>query len=426
MSFRAGGGCGDPEGNFEEIILGDGTSDFHVTVKVPFALNSLADADLAISSEALRLTSPGGEVVSLALPKGFAIDSDCAVAKYSRRRGELSVSSRGPSRPNGKCLEASSPEGPGHADSTPAPAAAVAVPDDEDDDDDLPPPLDAAYKLAQSVNSPPPVMPAHDSAEIQVSADSNEAADLMMEKALAARERKRLETEAARKKADMRGGGLKKGFFAEKPSKKKTAGRAVASEEPADAKTVPEDVPYIAPSEDKQAGLRLPEVQEAMRGAAKTLKEDQSWVTPQLMAALQSRPDLLQGISNPRVMEAMALMQSDPEAAQRKYKDDPEVSTFLKGFAELMATHFEVLGKSEVGRPSPAPETGKTQTLDSAFLSTLEPHVEAAFRDPEVQAVISALRAGQPLEMHVLGQQNPRLFQKVKVLLDAGLLGLQR
>lgn len=52
--------------------------------------------------------------------------------------------------------------------------------------------------------------------------------------------------------------------------------------------------------------------------------------------------------------------------------------------------------------------------------------VSEAFQDPEVQALLSRLYAGQNLEMHKLARENPRLFMKVRILLDAGLLGTAR
>merc|ERR1711998_784205 len=87
------------------------------------------------------------------------------------------------------------------------------------------------------------------------------------------------------------------------------------------------------------------------------LKEDQSWVTPQLMQALPSRPDLSKAMSDPKIQEAMQLMQSDPDAAKNKYKDDVEVTKFLKDFTGLMATHFEVLSKEA---PSPPEKSSQT------------------------------------------------------------------
>eukprot|EP00913_Durusdinium_trenchii_P011369 g10680.t1 len=73
------------------------------------------------------------------------------------------------------------------------------------------------------------------------------------------------------------------------------------------------------------------------------LKEDQSWVTPQLMAALQSRPDLLKSLSDPKIQEAMKLMQTAPGEAQRRYQDNAEVTQFLKDVTSDIADMFALV-----------------------------------------------------------------------------------
>ena len=55
--------------------------------------------------------------------------------------------------------------------------------------------------------------------------------------------------------------------------------------------------------------LRMPEVQEAMKN---TLKDTNSWMTPELLKAFATRPDLLKGMNNPKVKQAMDMMQKDP------------------------------------------------------------------------------------------------------------------
>merc|ERR1712039_42510 len=119
--------------------------------------------------------------------------------------------------------------------------------------------------------------------------------------------------------------------------------------------------------------------------------------------------------------------------------DDAEVMSFLKEFSALMATHFDVLGKEEAkttngaSKPTPAPSSVQPayRPVGNAPAPSLEPlpiddpNVAAAFSDPEVQALIASLRAGRPMEMHELCRRNPKLFQKVKVLLDAGLLSME-
>merc|ERR1712118_545315 len=95
----------------------------------------------------------------------------------------------------------------------------AAPPEDDDDDDDMPPPLEASRSA--------PSKPSSDlAADLQETAaaslgpeglpegeQTNDAAAALMQKALAAREQKKKETEDARRKADLASGaGLKKGF----------------------------------------------------------------------------------------------------------------------------------------------------------------------------------------------------------------------
>lgn len=280
-----------------------------------------------------------------------------------------------------------------------------------------------------------------DEGERQTNCDSieekNEVAEAMMQRALAAREQKKRDTEESRKKADGFGGGLKKGFLSSKPKASKSTKEKVSKEDPV------KEVPFItgagSKEEAKRMSLQMPEVQQAMQGMEK-LKEDQSWVTPQLMAALQSRPDLLKSLSDPKIQEAMKLMQTAPGEAQRRYQDNAEVTQFLKDFSALMATHFDVLSKEAPGaKPQagyakmPAPPAPPKQPVAQSraqpavqALPTDDPKVAAAFQDPEVQELLAELYAGKPLEMHELCQQRPNLFHKVKILLDSGLLALQR
>lgn len=271
--------------------------------------------------------------------------------------------------------------------------------------------------------------------------ERNEVAEAMMQRALAAREQKRKETDESRRKVDGFGGGLKKGFLSSKPQAIKAKDRE-KDKQPKDVKE-PQEVPFIAGAgskEDaKRMSLQMPEVQQAMQGVEK-LKQDQSWVTPQLMAALQSRPELLKSLSDPKIQEAMQLMQTDPDEARRRYSDNEEVSKFIKDFGSLMATHFNVLSKEasntkpqsgysapkEQIAKSPKPVQNAQNVQNAQALPTDDPKVAAAFQDPEVQQLLSELYAGKPLEMHELCQQRPHLFHKVKILLDSGLLALQR
>merc|ERR1711939_394399 len=111
--------------------------------------------------------------------------------------------------------------------------------------------------------------------------------------------------------------------------------------------------------------------------------------------------------------------------AKRKYRDDPEVTKFLTEFSDLMATHFSELAKTSDGPKQPGPSEAATSSCPGLAGGSevpnpdLPPHVQEALRDAEVKALIASVQAGRPLEMHALAQENPRLFSKVKILLDA-------
>merc|ERR1712066_939321 len=98
-------------------------------------------------------------------------------------------------------------------------------------------------------------------------------------------------------------------------------------------------------------------------------------------------------------------------AAKTKYKDDAEVTKFLKEFTGLMATHFEVLSREAPNAPKGASQPSEAQKAIPAPITGLD---LAAKPPPAVKPLIGALRAGQPFEMRELGQSNPRLFMKVK------------
>eukprot|EP00930_Biecheleria_cincta_P057937 TRINITY_DN43799_c0_g1_i1.p1 TRINITY_DN43799_c0_g1~~TRINITY_DN43799_c0_g1_i1.p1 ORF type:complete len:439 (-),score=118.95 TRINITY_DN43799_c0_g1_i1:67-1383(-) len=426
-----------PHATVEEMRPGDADAPaegpgVRVVLDLPFELRSMADAQLDISRCSLRLTgsaSAGLPEVVVSMPVGYELDPEMALAKFSRKKQQLTVTS-----PN--CAPAPEP--------VKAPQLVNASsPGDKDDDDDDVPILEAARGKSNAATEIPAeihktnLRSSAEGGTLEDIRETNDAAEAMMQKALAAREQKRKETEEARRKADLASsGGLKKGFFSSaKPSKRPDAQKQKG----------PEDIPYITgagSAEDaKRASLQMPEVQQALKQGMNKLKEDQSWVTPQLMAAMQARPDLMKAMSNPKIMEAMNLMQTNPDEAKQKYNSDEEVTKFMKDFSALMATHFDVLGKdtpnpakssSSPSQSSIMPASPKPAASAGGYAGGLEPlpiddpKVMQAFQDPEVQQLLAALRAGQPLEMHELCRRRPQLFQKVKILLDNGLLALQQ
>merc|ERR1712217_86274 len=114
----------------------------------------------------------------------------------------------------------------------------------------------------------------------------------------------------------------------------------------------------------------------------------------------------------------------------------------MMDFSSLMATHFDVLSKdagdctlqkdhTKAIANSVAPKAVEPELQHRGGGSSVQPtviddpEVQQVFMDPEVQLLLTQLRAGRPLELHEIGRNNPRLLTKVKVLLDKGLLSMQ-
>lgn len=463
----------------EDWTTPEGAPGLQAIIDVPFALPSLSEAELEISETAVRLRGSAGDEVIVPAPPGSAFDAVNAAAKFSKKKQQLTIlspdagvkansSSRGgpaeltSNAPSPPCSQVQSVKAAGGypgaaaANVVPAPtptapastptAPAFSAPQhvasrgpsipDDDDDDDIPT-LDSSAPLkAAETKSELDQLDGEDTDGVPVEEVANEAADEMMQKALAAREKKQQESEKSRKEALKSTSGLKKGFFGndkKKEPKKKSSSDDQQIVKKSEVNPAEEEIPYITGSgadwkQSKLDSLKLPEVQAALKQQTEKMKTDQSWCTPQLMQALASRPDLMKGLSNPRVMEAFTLMQKDSKAAKKKYENDKEVTDFLMEFSKLMATHFEVLGKEEEKQSPPQAtyQTPQGQNIDPRTAQIIQnPEVEKALKDPEVQQIIGEMQRGRPLEMRELAGQNPRLFHKLKILLDAGLFNLQ-
>ncbi len=171
------------------------------------------------------------------------------------------------------------------------------------------------------------------------------------------KEAKKKEEERKRNKEAFQAGGiLKKGFFGgggakkKKPaqsevidlSKKHSKGAAGSSSASSASSSSPGQHERQQP---EGPDLRIPEVQQAMRQTIEKSKD--SLNSPELMASLMSRPDLMKGFSNPKIQEAMKLMQSNPAEAKKKFEKDEEVGKFFKEFSHVMGTHYTVLAEQE-------------------------------------------------------------------------------
>jgi len=108
------------------------------------------------------------------------------------------------------------------------------------------------------------------------------------------------------------------------------------------------DLKKPAPSKTDNA-LVLEDVQKALaedeHPMLKALKQN-DWITPDLATKIRSNDVLSRGLSDPRCMVAIQLLQKNPQQAMQQFQNDPVVSVFLKEFASIMASHFESMGGS--------------------------------------------------------------------------------
>ena len=115
--------------------------------------------------------------------------------------------------------------------------------------------------------------------------------------------------------------------------------------------------PAVRSKATSDAALVLEDVQRALaedeHPMLKALKQN-DWITPDLATKIRNSDVLSRGLSDPRCMAAIQLLQKDPQQAMQQFQHDPVVSLFLREFAGIMASHFESLGgpSTAVGRDS--------------------------------------------------------------------------
>jgi len=113
--------------------------------------------------------------------------------------------------------------------------------------------------------------------------------------------------------------------------------------------------PAVRSKATGDAALVLEDVQRALaedeHPMLKALKQN-DWITPDLATKIRNSDVLSRGLSDPRCMAAIQLLQKNPQQAMQQFQHDPVVSLFLREFAGIMASHFESLGgpSTAVGR----------------------------------------------------------------------------
>jgi len=168
-------------------------------------------------------------------------------------------------------------------------------------------------------------------------------------------ERERRSKEIASSKNFGAGTAIKKGFLLGGSSEKsKPRNVSSSSSLVAHTSSAPKDDDIVRPKGGATPAGFLPEVQDALQAQggpsamqAKLDKERGKWMTPELIDRVKREPKLLAGMQNPRFMQALSELGTDPKAAFEKYKKDEGVQDFLRTFMGLMGSHFEEVAATE-------------------------------------------------------------------------------
>jgi len=119
----------------------------------------------------------------------------------------------------------------------------------------------------------------------------------------------------------------------------------MASDDKPKTKIVEKKDPNITKVKAKEPNknpLEIKEVQDNM-GSLKDqiLKNQGQWMTPDLLQNVQKNPKIMEYMNDPEVMQAVNMMQSNPDEAKKRYGKNPKVMEFYKMFGGLMGNHYE-------------------------------------------------------------------------------------
>ncbi|XP_063592950.1 uncharacterized protein LOC134770019 isoform X1 [Penaeus indicus] len=198
-------------------------------------------------------------------------------------------------------------------------------------------------------------------------------------------------------------GGMKKGFLfggPAKPVKKKNV-KASSTE----TKEHIEDIPHIKATPAKSS-LVLSEVQEAMK-ETREAKDFQESISKRL----DSNPKVSDVLSDPAWIPILDEFQRDPEAAMKKYKDDPEIRSTMLELCNVLGDTFLHMSRSN---------TTEEEKLAEKLME--DPKVKEALTDPLVMTMMAHMKSGANDKVQRCFQTaNPEQRKHIQTLIDFGL-----
>merc|ERR1719488_159095 len=117
-------------------------------------------------------------------------------------------------------------------------------------------------------------------------------------------------------------------------------------------------------------------------------------------------------------------MQTDPQAAMKKYGDVPEMRAFLQAFMKMMGEHFSALADKQDAEKAEAAATAMPEALtpeqkkaqEVAQQAMADPEVREIVAEPKIQELLANMQSGQPFELERAMRTDPDVVKKLRKL----------
>lgn len=139
-------------------------------------------------------------------------------------------------------------------------------------------------------------------------------------------------------------------------------------------------------------------------------KKDE-WVNQELLMKISQNPNLMKYFIDPRFTSIIQEMQKNPKECMEKYGSNPEFSTFIREFSQIMGSHFTNLSGQ------------KNATSENNNFN--DPEVQKVLNDPKVIPFLAKLQQEGKVDIEELNK-DPYLAQKINLLVDKKLLNIQK
>lgn len=229
-------------------------------------------------------------------------------------------------------------------------------------------------------------------------------------------------------------GGFKKGFL-NNPKPRK--GKLPTSTKPA----TDDGIPVIKPKnpEQKNKGMEIPEVQEAMKTKIPSL-DNKDWITEDLLKKIEGNPSLAKLLMDPKFTAALSQVQADPMKAMAMLSSNPEMQKALQEFSGILGEHFSALGTSTAGLKSTVTQENDIGLMerasarqhsvlpspeDEAKMQEIlsDPEVMRVLQDHQIQKLLTMMKTNPDAAQLEVRNANADMKAKIQKLVDVGLLG---